>query len=223
MIADAEFWNLLALSLGLGLFGFIEPCTVGSSLLFVKYLEGRDRAAKVRATLLFTVTRALFVGALGALAALVGSLFFDLQRGFWIFLGALYLGLGVVYLLGKQRMLMRTIGPTLTRSGEGKGATGLGILFGLNIPACAAPVLGALLTATLGAAGLIRGFLLLGVFGLALSLPLVAVVFWSRGRRWLDWLGGLSSRMPGWTGVTFVVLGLWSIYFGLTVTATGGA
>ncbi len=223
MIADAEFWNLLALSLGLGLFGFIEPCTVGSSLLFVKYLEGRSRAAKVRATLLFTVTRALFVGALGALAALVGSLIFDLQRGFWIFLGALYLGLGVVYLLGKQRMLMRTMGPTLTQAGEGKGATGLGILFGLNIPACAAPLLGALLTATLGAAGLIRGFLLLGAFGLALSLPLVAVVFWSRGRRWLDRLGGFSSRMPGWTRVTFVVLGLWSIYFGLTVTATGGA
>lgn len=223
MIADAEFWNLLALSLGLGLFGFVEPCTVGSSLLFVKYLEGREKGAKVRATLLFTLTRALFVGGLGILAALVGSLFLDLQRSFWIFLGALYVALGVVYLLGKQRVLMRTIGPRLEQAGEARGAAGLGILFGLNIPACAAPLLGALLTATLGVAGAIRGFVLLGVFGLALSLPLVAVVFWARGREWLDWLGGLSGRMPGWTGAVFVILGIWSIYFGLTVSGTGGA
>lgn len=218
MIGGPEFWNLLALSLGLGLFGFIEPCTVGSTLLFVKYLEDRGKAEKVRATLVFTATRAVFIGALGAAAALVGALFFDLQRGFWIALGALYLALGAVYLLGRQGVLMRTVGPALAQAGETRGAAGLGVLFGLNIPACAAPLLGALLTASLGAAGLVRGFILLGVFGLALSLPLVAVVFWERGRRWFDWLSGLSRRMPFWTGVVFVALGIWSIYFGLTVT-----
>lgn len=213
-------WNLLAVSLGLGLLGFVEPCTVGSSLLFVKYLEDRPGSGKVRATLLFTLTRALFIGALGGVAALVGAAFLDVQRGFWFFLGALYVGLGTFYLLGKQGLLMRTLGPGLARVGEARGAAALGILFGLNIPACAAPLLGALLTATAGATDIARGVVAMSVFGLALSLPLVVVVFWDRGRRWLDRLAALSARVPLWTGVVFVGLGLWSIWFALTVTAT---
>ena len=30
-------FNLLFLPAGLGLFGFIEPCSIGSSLIFIKY------------------------------------------------------------------------------------------------------------------------------------------------------------------------------------------
>lgn len=103
----------------------------------------------------------------------------------------------------------------LVRIGEVRGAAALGIAFGLNIPACAAPLLGAILAATLGAAGVMRGFFALAVFGLALSLPLVMAVFWQRARGWLDLLAALSRRIPLWTGVVFVVLGIWSIYFGV--------
>lgn len=195
---------------------------MGSSLLFVKYLEGRERAAKVRATLVFTVTRALFIGGLGALAAVIGGAFLDLQRGFWMLLGTLYVGLGAIYLLGRQGVLMRTLGPALTRAGQAKGAAALGVLFDLNIPACAAPLLAALVAGSLGASSIVGGFVALGVFGLALSLPLVGAVFWTRGRRWLDRLAGLSARMPFWTGVVFLALGAWSIWFGLTVRGSEG-
>jgi hypothetical protein len=37
--------HFAALPLGLGLLGFIEPCSVGSSMLFIKHLEGRYRPA----------------------------------------------------------------------------------------------------------------------------------------------------------------------------------
>lgn len=195
---------------------------MGSSLLFVKYLEGRERAAKVRATLVFTVTRALFIGGLGALAAVIGGAFLDLQRGLWMLLGTLYVGLGAIYLLGRQGVLMRTLGPALTRAGQAKGAAALGVIFGLNIPACAAPLLAALVAGSLGASSIVGGFVALGVFGLALSLPLVGAVFWTRCRRWLDRLAGLSARMPFWTGVVFLALGAWSIWFGLTVTGSEG-
>jgi len=208
-------WNLVLLPLGLGLLGFVEPCTVGTSLLFVKYLEGRRRAAKIRATLLFTLVRGGFIGALGALAGEVGAAFLGFQRGFWIFLGALYVGLGAVYLLRRQRVLLRGLGASLPRAGEVLGATGLGVLFGLNVPACAAPLLGAAWTATLGAGGALRGFVSLGIFGVALSLPILAAVLWSGGREWLDRLAGLAGKMPLWTGALFVGLGLWSVYFGL--------
>ena len=101
------------------------------------------------------------------------------------------------------------------------GSVGLGVLFGLNIPACAAPLLFALLGAAAagGAAGapLASGFLALALFGLALSLPLVAAVLFEPARRALDWLASLSRRMPFWTGLLFVSLGLWSIWFGVFV------
>ena len=68
-------FNLLILPLGLGLFGFIEPCSIGSSLIFIKYLEGRKDTRKLAETALFAVTRALFIGSLGVAAVLVGTAF----------------------------------------------------------------------------------------------------------------------------------------------------
>jgi cytochrome c-type biogenesis protein len=211
-----DLWALVVVPLGLGLLGFIEPCTVGSSLLFVKYLEGKEAAAKLLETGVFALTRALFIGALGAVAALVGSAFLDAQRWFWILLGAAYVLLGLVYLAGKHWRLMRVLGPKLTRARTTRGAAALGVVFGLNIPACAAPLLAAVFAASLGTASVAQGFWVMAVFGLALSLPLVVAVFWGRARGWLDRLAALSNRIPFWTGVVFVLLGIWSIYFGVT-------
>ena len=206
---------LIVLSLGLGLLGFIEPCTVASSLLFVKYLEGEDASGKLLETGAFAVTRALFIGSLGAIAALVGSVFLDLQRWFWVLLGAGYIVLGGFYLAKKEWMLMRVLGPKLGSASRTQGAAGLGVLFGLNIPACAAPLLGAVMAASLGVGSVARGFLVMTIFGLALSLPLVVAVLWPPARGALDRVAALSSRVPVWTGVVFAVLGVWSIYFGV--------
>ena len=125
-----DLWTLLVLPLGLGLLGFIEPCTVGSSLLFVKYLEGKEAAAKLLETSVFTVTRALFIGSLGALAALIGSAFLDLQRWCWVLLGSAYVVLGLVYLARKHWKLMRVLGPKLNRVRSARGAATLGVIFG---------------------------------------------------------------------------------------------
>lgn len=208
-----ETWSLLVLPLLLGLVGLVEPCSVGSSLLFVKYIEGRSAAEKVRTTVVFALARAVFLGSMGAGAAFAGAAFLDLQRAFWVGLGALYLAIGAIYLAGRQRWLMRGLGPALARAGERRGAVALGLVFGLNVPACAAPLLAAVLAAGLGAGGLLRGFASLAVFGLALSLPLVAIVLSGRGRVWLDRLASLSARVPRWTGVVFVGLGALSIHF----------
>lgn len=217
-----DLWALVAVPLGLGLLGFIEPCSLGSTLLFVKFLEGKGRWAKIRETAVFTVVRAGFVGTLGALAGLLGSMFLDLQRGFWVVLGVVYLALGAVYLLGRQGLLKRTVGPRIRALGDDRGAAALGAVFGLNIPACAAPLLAGLLAAGVGAGDLAEGFLALAVFGLGLSLPLVAAVFWEQARAAIDRLGGLTRRIPGWTGAVLVAVGAWSIWFGLSYRATGG-
>lgn len=211
-----DLWLMLAAPLGLGLLGFVEPCSVGAHLIFVKYLEGADRPRTVLETGVFALTRALFFGGLGVLAAALGAAFLELQRGFWILLGSLYALLGIIYLARRHDALTRIfarIVPTGAR--PGRGGMGLGLVLGLNVPICAAPLLAALFAATLGAATVLQGFLAMALFGLALSLPLILAVVWERGRGWLDRLAALSPRFPVWTGAVFLVLGGWSIYFGV--------
>jgi len=95
-------------------------------------------------------------------------------------------------------------------------------LFAFNIPVCAAPLIFALLgtAAASGASGgaIINGFISLSIFGFALSLPLVVAVLFTPARRGLDWLAGLSSRIPFWAGIVLIALGLWSIGFGLFIS-----
>lgn len=219
---DLGILNLVVVPAGLGLFGFIEPCTIGSTLLFAKYLEGKDAARKLVETGLFAATRAVFIGALGLGAVLLGSAFLGFQKGAWIALGAIYVLIGLLYLTRRARALMVSVGPRLSRRSGVGSAIGLGLLFGLNIPACAAPLILALLGAAAagGSAGATaaHGFLALSVFGFALSLPLVVAVLVPRGRRVLEWLAGLSHRFPTWAGLVLVALGLWSIAFGLFVS-----
>lgn len=214
--------NTVALPIFFGLFGFIEPCSIGSTLVMVKQMEGRTSSEKIAQMLMFAGTRGLFIGLLGLVVAAVGTAFLGFQRGAWLLLGLFYLALGLMYLSGRAGLLMRSVGPGLDRLRSTRGAAGLGLLFGLNIPACAAPLILALLgLAAAGgasAADLASGFVSLALFGLALSLPLVVAVFFAPARVLLDRLAALSRRMPRWTGVVLVLLGLWSIWFGLFVS-----
>lgn len=213
--------DLAVLPLALGLLGFIEPCSIGSTLVFIKAMEGSSAAHKLAQVVAFALGRAVFIGLLGAIAALVGSAFLGFQKAGWIVLGALYAALGIAYLTGRIGWVMRSFGPSLARFSGGRGSAALGVIFGLNIPACAAPLLLALLGASAagGARGgsVAEGFVALGLFGFALSLPLVVAVLFAPARKALDWLAALSRRLPVWTGLLLIALGAWSIWFGLFV------
>lgn len=189
---------------------------MGTNLLFIRRLEGMDRTIKVRHAFVFAASRALFMGLLGAGAAFVGTLAYVAQRGLWGFLAAGYLGVGILYLIGKQSVLLRPIGPQVVRAGSVEGTAALGVLFGLNVPACATPLLAALLAASAGLASVTRGFVSLAVFGLGLSAPLFLAVAWRPARERLDRLVDLSRKAPRWTGVVFLLLGGWSIYIAAT-------
>ncbi|MEX2647685.1 MAG: cytochrome c biogenesis protein CcdA [Alphaproteobacteria bacterium] len=220
---EPGLFDLLVLPMGLGLLGFVEPCSIGASLLFLGYVEGRDTSTKIAQTVVFTLTRAIFIGALGVLAALVGDAFVGFQKAGWALLGAVYVGLGLVYLVGRSGAVKHTLGPSLGRLTGIKGAVALAALFGLNIPACAAPLLFAILGAVAVGAGaalepLVTAFVSLGVFGLALSLPLALAIMWAPARRALERISAYSHRVPMAIGFVLVGLGLWSVYFGLFVT-----
>lgn len=193
----------------LGLLGFIEPCSIGSSALFVKYLQGKSAAAVKLETIVFAGTRALVLGSLGVVAALAGLPFLSYQRAFWIGLGVLYALVGMLYLSGHERLLTRRLGPKL---GRPPSAAAAGLLFGLNIPACATPLLAVLFAANLGAANVARGFGTMAIFGLALSFPLVLAVYSARAREALVRLASYADQVPRWTGTLLIVLGAWSIF-----------
>ena len=211
----------MLLPVGLGLLGFVEPCSIGSTLLVIKHLEGKGAASKLTQVGVFAGTRAVFVGLLGVLAVVLGAAFVGFQRAAWVALGAVYVLIGLLYLAGRAGALMVSLGPGLACLSGTRGSAALGLLLGLNVPPCAGPLLLALLGAAAagGASGgtLAGGFVSLGLFGLAMSLPLVFAVLFAPARGALDWLAGLSRRLPLWTGLLLIVLGAWSIKLGLSV------
>lgn len=211
--------GIALLSVGLGLLGFVEPCTMGSNLLLIKYLERQPYRDTVLQVSIYAAVRALLMGALGALAGWIGAHFFDLQRALWIGLGMMYLGFGLLYLCDRQRWLVASLGPLLSRGPRARGSATLGLLFGFNVPVCAVPLIVVLLglNASQAASGgaWVQGFASLLLFGLSLSLPLMLAALWAPGRRGMDWLAALSVRLPRWTGAVLATLGLWSIGFGL--------
>lgn len=218
--------EFVLLPIGLGLLGFIEPCTIGSSLLFIQYLERASASEKIVQALVFTATRALMIGSLGAMAAMVGSAFSGFQQAAWILLGAIYVVIGALYASGRSGAVMRRLGPGLKQIAGARGSAALALLFGLNVPACAAPLLVAMLGAAAaggsgGIATIATGFVSLTLFGLALSLPLALAVLWPRARRGLERFVAMGWKMPVTTGLVFVALGAWSMYVGLTVDPRG--
>lgn len=221
-MAEVDLLRVLVLPIGLGLVGFIEPCSIGSSLIFIKTLEGKNAASKLAQVGVFMSVRALAMGALGLAAVAAGTAFFGFQKAAWIVFGSAYALIGILYLTGRSGFLLRSFGPGLSRLAGVNGAAALGAVFAFNIPACAAPFILALVGMAIaggaGGAALATGFVSLALFGLALSLPIMVVALFPRARAALDWLAGLSRRMPFWSGVAFMVLGLWSIWFGLNVS-----
>ena len=203
------------LAAGLGLLAFVEPCSVGSHLLFLKFLDRLPERQRLYQTLVFTVARAGLMAGLGVFAAAIGARFLGIQHGLWMVLGSLYVALGLAYLAGGAPWLIRQSDRLLPRVPTTSGGAALGVLFGFNIPACAAPLLAVLLGGAAAQAaaggGMAYGGVSLLIFGLALSSPLVLAVFTQRGRRLLNAIARFAARMPRITGAVLVLLGVWSI------------
>ena len=129
--------SFLALAFGLGLLGFIEPCSIGANGIFLGYLQTKDRSARLFEILKFTLGRSAALGLFGLGIALMGSLIFSAQKGFWLLLGLLYLALGITVILNARfrwGLFSRLFGGRLMPK-QVSHSVWLGLLFGLNLPA----------------------------------------------------------------------------------------
>ena len=175
--------------------------------------------------LIFTLMRSAVAGLFGAAATLTGEALASFQTALWIVFGVIYTTLGLCYVFQVPRLLRGQfrLAPEAWRQAQHPMV--LGLAFGLNIPACAAPILFGLLAFAASTGAVVTGFWMMFLFGLFLSLPLIGFMFASGA------LTGIESmadwfRANGWiTGTIFVALGIWSIWFGLFVDPvdwTGG-
>ena len=88
---------------------------------------------------------------------------------------------------------------------------GMGLLFGLNLPACAYPLMLALLGGS-AASGPLWGFAMLFVFGLALSLPLIPLALSERTAKLFGRLTRLGGATPYLVGVVLIAVAAYVLY-----------
>ena len=210
-------YQALLLAFGLGLLGFIEPCTIGAHMLFLGGQRARPMGQRLGAAMIFLLARLVVMGGFGGMIVVLGQRLVGVQTGAWLIFGAIYLGLGFAIFAGWDKSMRRRIGFAPERWKAASNPLVQGLAFGLNIPACAAPILFGLMGAATVSGSAMTGFVVKAVFAFALSLPLVPLSIgpslarpldrradWLRPRRWL-------------LGTIFVGLGIWSVWFGLFV------
>jgi cytochrome c-type biogenesis protein len=214
---DLTFQTLILLPIGLGLLGFIEPCTVGSHLIFLGTQERRSHAEKINAVLVFVMVRTVVVGSFGAFIAFLGHRLIGIQTSLWLVFGFIYLAIGLAFLFGPAGVIKKQIDLAPATWKHAQNPFVLGLAFGLNIPACAAPILFGLLGLAATSGTLLTGFMMMTVFGLALSLPLIVFAAIPKLTGWLDTFSQKMQRMHWILASVFISLGLWSVWFGLYV------
>ena len=208
--------SLFILAAGLGLLGFIEPCTIGAHMIFVRALDDRTQAQKLSATAAFAFGRCMTAGLFGLMFALLGQEMIGIQTSLWIGFGTIYVLIGVHLLADFANPLRRTISFVPESWKRRRQPLVMGLVFGLNIPACAAPLLlGLLGVAAIGQA-MSTGFIIMAVFGLFLSAPIFVLIFVPEASHHLSMLGQKIGQSRRFVGLLFVAVGIWAIWFAIT-------
>jgi len=209
--------GLLMLAAALGLLGFVEPCTLGAHMIFLRAQEGQPASRKLAVMTAFAVSRSMAAGAFGLLFALLGKGMTDVQTSLWVVFGAIYVLIGMAILMDIASRLQRSIDIVPQGWKRANNPFTLGLAFGLNIPACAAPILFGLLGAAATGQVMSTGFITMATFGLFLSAPLLLFILipeWSERLGTLVQKFGSSQKI---VGLLFVAVGIWAIWFAFAV------
>ncbi len=207
----------VALSFGLALLGFIEPYTIGAHVLFLGAQRRRAMQQRLAAVAIFLAARVVVMGGFGGLIVVLGQRLIGVQTGAWVVFGAIYLLLGMGFLFGWERTLRHRIGLAPEHWKAASNPLFQGLAFGLNIPACAAPILFGFIGTAVASGSAATGVLMMAVFAVGLSLPLVPLSAVPRLAASLDRLADWLRPRRWLFGSIFVALGIWSIWFGLYV------
>lgn len=179
----------------LGIAGAFTPCALGVNAVFLGTVLGKSRARRLQEWAIFAMARAGLLTLLGLAFGLLGQV----AQGFaWRFQVTVNIGmilLGALFIVHSLRPFplpgFSLAGNPSTGSGQRRapspslGVAGLGALFGLDITACIGPFVLALLARTVLIGNWWSGAVVLFLFGVSLSLPLLLAVLTERTAHWL--------------------------------------
>lgn len=184
--------NLFVLPVILGLVGAITPCALGINALFLGYLMDKDRRTRLWQGTQFTLVRAGLLTLLGLLFGWLGQTAAGFIFAYQKIIAVGLILLGVLFIVSGYRPLPLPELGLARRFGRGPGgALTLGLLFGLDIPACTGALVLALLARTVLMGNYVAGAISLFVFGVAMSLPALGVALFEGANRALV---GVSRR-----------------------------
>ncbi len=207
--------DLVILPVVFGLLGFITPCAIGMDAVFLGYISGQGRGARVGQALVFAVVRAVFLSLIGLLFAYLGQVIATFQIFYRKGLGLVFIILGISLILKRSIALpLPGLNPVGFLRKDKRSAAFLGVAFGIGIPACAAPLMLVLLAKTLFAGDPFGGMVSLFLFGFSMSIPLVLISLSERANDLLLYVGRASRFGPYIAGILLLFLGI-SSYFSL--------
>lgn len=197
-----------------GLGGAFTPCTLGVNLVMINNLSGKSKTRRLLQWTQFAVSRAAMMAALGLVIGLLGQMIETFTWWFQMAINVLIIVMGVLFIMGRNKPILRGLDFTGSRSLEGdKSPLALGALFGLNITACVAPLVLALLAQTVVVGNWLTGGAALFLFGVMLSVPILAALFNDRASAWI-------SRMSAkYRTIYYLVIGGVLIVLGLAEIA----
>lgn len=171
----------------LGIAGAFTPCALGVNAVFLGTVLGKSRARRLREWAIFAAARAGLLTLLGLAFGLLGQAVQGYAWGFQVTVNIGMILLGTLFIVHSLRpfplpgfSLASNRAPT-----SDLGVAGLGALFGLDITACIGPFVLALLARTVLIGNWWSGGLVLFLFGVSLSLPLLAAILTERTGQWL--------------------------------------
>jgi len=213
----------IILPIGLGVLGFIEPCVIGGHLMFIETQKTRTPAARRVAVVSFVLIRAIVTGLFGVLVAILGAVLADVQVGFTLVFGVIYLLIGAAFLMGRENVLKKKISMAPKAWQYAQNPVLLGAAFGLNIPACAAPILLGLLGMAATSGAVATAFVMMFLFGFFLSVPLAVMLFLPGFSSLLQRAAHNFGKAQILIGLVFVGLGIWSIWIASVIGGGGWA
>lgn len=168
------------------------PCIYPILPVIIGYIGGADiknRKEGFFRSLSYVLGLSLVYAALGAVAALSGSLFGAFQNNFWLnlFVGNVFILMGLFMLDVFSFPQISFVKSTSMKNASGiGGAFFIGAISGLVLGPCTTPVLGVILTYVAAQQNLFFGITLLFTYALGLGLPLLV----------LGVFVGLLKKMP---------------------------
>lgn len=207
-----DIYNIIVIPLLFGLIGFFEPCSLGINAVFLHRTESLNRGKRIRESLLFTLVRGLVLAFMGLSAAFFGSMFLKMQSSIFIAMGVIFIIAGVLNLINYFKPVFRQI--NLSRHFAGRSGIALGLIFGPIIPACAIPIVIALIGKSALTGVLIESFLSLFIFGIFLSIPLVFISYFERSNEIIVKISAKVENISWIAGILLIIIGILTMMSG---------